>query len=1150
MRPDFNISHKANRVLNVILLAFLLIFIRVWYLSYIQHDEHVQRALRPQRKTLVDRVERATIRDRFNIPLATNKVQYNIAVRYADLRQLPSGIWKKGDNGKKVREPVRSNYILSLAEFLGKELNMDPIAIEDTIHAKASLFPHTPFVIKEDISEEEYYRLKLKEKDWIGMEAQKASKRIYPMGKVGCDILGYLGSISQNEYVRIAEELKTLQEYINKRDRGELAILPAGFNDAVEVRTRLKELQEKAYTINDSLGKTGIESSFEEILRGLHGKKVYEVDRQGNCLRELASSKKSVSGQRVILSIASELQEYAEALLAHNESIRQSRNARRMIGQARPWILGGAIVVMEPNTGDILALASYPRIDPNDFIPAQTPELKKQQQSARNQWLESEYYVAEVWDGKRSLERERYSLENEQFYLETQNLSWEQYLNTILSPTCHLRKALDSVQTVAIAKQIIESSQYLLKLTEQEDVRYLVQVLYSEAGNHPIGKTLPPEQKDLILAKLLDHSNEITSHKAYLDHFVKEIKYNDDKVLFLDLCRLALSCDTADPELLSPWKEYSLSELHQLKQSMTCLQSYVYEEIQKMHHDIDFASWRKEHFKEFLKQKRQEEKEQKRYVQPYTEYLSKVEKALFKEFWTACKPVFIDTFIYGTQRISSDEHPQLKPYLEKLILLRSQENPAIAHAEKLKSAFSGMHPLLANKHIKAMKGFSDLTTPLWGHYRYVRNTQGEQQMKHLAAAFYPLNGFGFGRSQAFRQSIAQGSVFKLIGAYEALRQRYHYLVENHMDLSQINPLTLVDLLQYNKVGTTQQILGYTTEGDPIRRLYKGGLLPRSSHPNIGKIDVKGALEQSSNVYFARLAIDHIEDPEQLAEAARNFGYGAKTGIDLPAEIAGSIPNDLSDNRTGLYSFSIGQHTLVSTPLQTSVMLAAIANKGKILKPKIVQLTAGKKPTEDPFTTIYEGFPFQDPLGLVGINFPLFTEAVHTKQEDEIHLVPTEVKREIFLPPEIRWTLLDGMQRVINGPKGTARPNVISTLWTDYKTMQNYINLRYQFIGKTGTAETLYKQWIDAESKAEISNNIWFGGISFYPDDNGVLQWDKPELVIAVHLRFSDTGGKEAAALAPQMIAKWREICQKHGTSSYIKVNAPSEESEPLENIEW
>jgi hypothetical protein len=345
------------------------------------------------------------------------------------------------------------------------------------------------------------------------------------------------------------------------------------------------------------------------------------------------------------------------------------------------------------------------------------------------------------------------------------------------------------------------------------------------------------------------------------------------------------------------------------------------------------------------------------------------------------------------------------------------------------------------------------------------------------------------------------------------------------------------------VGTSQQILGYTLNGEAIRRFYKGGKLPRS-HANIGSIDVRGALEQSSNLYFSYLAAEHIQEPYLLEQAAKNFGFGSKTGIALPGEITGNIPKDLNDNRTGLYSFAIGQHSLVVTPLQTSVMLSAIANKGKVLKPKIVKLTAGKKNITGKNWNQLDTFPMHQSLYLIGIHFPLFTESLASRQEDSIEIKQTEVQREIFLPAEIRSFLLEGMQKVINGSKGTARPNVIKALWTHPKIMQDYISLRDQLIGKTGTAETLYKQWIDSESKAEIINNIWFGGISFHQDENGRTLWDKPEMAIAIYLRFSDTGGKEAAPLAAQMVAKWREICAKHKTMSHFILPGLSDEESP------
>ena len=113
--------------------------------------------------------------------------------------------------------------------------------------------------------------------------------------------------------------MQELEEYLAARDRNENPILPRGFDNPLQARKRLEELQEMSYTINDLVGKAGVESSYQEELRGRHGKKIYEVDVKGNFLRELPISKSPLSGKHVTLTISSELQAYAEELLSAME---------------------------------------------------------------------------------------------------------------------------------------------------------------------------------------------------------------------------------------------------------------------------------------------------------------------------------------------------------------------------------------------------------------------------------------------------------------------------------------------------------------------------------------------------------------------------------------------------------------------------------------------------------------------------------------------------------------------------------------------------------------------------------------------------------------------------------------------------------------
>lgn len=1125
---NHNIPEKANRVLNITVLGLLLILVRVWYLSIIQHDDHVEKARRPKRRTVIEKIERATIRDRFNIPLALNKIQYNAAVCYSDIRQVPSVKWETNSEGKRVRIPVRSTYIKNLSEFLAQELQLDAQKIEDTIHGKAALFPHTPFILKEDLSEEEYYRLKLMEKDWVGIRAERGSKRYYPLGKIGSDVIGYMGAISSKEYYAIAEELKTLQTYLSERESGEPAVLPKGFQNPLEVRERLKTLQEKAYTINDLVGKMGVESAFDADLRGYAGKKTYEVDTKGNFLRELPGGRKGVSGQRLLLSISSELQEYAEQLLISNETVRESRHSNGDPNLGTPWIKGGAIVAFDPKTGEVISLASYPRMDPNDFIPSRIPEVRASKQAAVIKWLENETYIGEIWDGKKSLERERF---NGSVYIESMALTLDKYFETILAPSSSIFAAMQKISTIATALALQEDLRVLLELSGQTKMNALINSLYSDESHFPSKSALSPENKKTILENLVQNGGEVGFLKRKIDLILEPMKYNNDKLLVIDLCRLVVDKERFSSELIESTGLTTLAEYRVLNQSFSIVQSSLQTQAKIWFHQDSFQKWREAHFKEHLKEKRKQEKERKQYAKPYTDYLEQVEKQMFNDFWRENRGSLLYAFIMGSPK-ESDLSDPVGCYFNKVVEHRKNQLDIQTHAEKIKTAIASLSTEVQQEFLQTMRSYEELNKPLYGKYRALRNSNGVQLEKHLAAAFYPNSGYGYGRSQAFRQSTPQGSVFKLVIAYQGLLEKYQKLKELNRSLSDINPLTLIDNLQWHpKPRSIDQVLGYTLDGKPIKRLYKGGNLLRS-HPNIGKIDVMGAIEQSSNIYFSILAVDHVADPSHLIQASKLFGFGEKTGIELPGEIAGSLPDDLSHNQTGLYAFAIGQHSLVVTPLQTAMMLGAIANKGEVLKPKVIQVIAGQEPLReyrDPFEQVL--YPFKENLASIGINFPLFTSTQSETENPYIWCSAPEIKRKLFMPDAIRDPLIEGMQRVIMGPKGTSRPSIIRALGRNPIWMRNFQELKTQLIGKTGTAEVLYKQTIDSESEAKIQNHIWFGGAVFSPEDD--QRWEDPELVVVVYLRFSVAGGKEAAPLAVEVAKKWREICKRHGRSSYI-----------------
>jgi cell division protein FtsI/penicillin-binding protein 2 len=1143
-----DIPTKANRILHLILIAISLIVVRVWYLAVIQYDQKLEDSRKPQRKSVIEPAIRATIRDRFNIPLAINKISYQATILYADLKDIPTIAWHMDASGKRTKVFKRREYIRQLSELLGRELLLEADRIEDLIHAKASYYSQVPFIIKDDLSENEFYHLRMLEKDWPGMHMRRAPKRYYPQDLTGSDIIGYMGAINRQEYEKILHEMKVLQQFIKERENGEEGELPYGIETTVQARNRLKDLEEKAYTIHDYVGKTGIEGYYEEQLRGFYGKKHYYSDSKGNHLWELPGSKAPLAGQRVLLTISAELQAYAEQLLAQNEEFRLVRKSslgpikKTILALKTPWIKGGAIVAMEPFSGEILALASYPRFDPNDFIVSAQPEQQKIKKSRINRWFENEHYLSDLWNMQQPFERERFDPNSGLFYEEQRWLTWPNFLDFILPQEGLLRDAVIKMRNLSQAVEIQRLAAALTNLLPDEEFYTLLNYLYEDdfhTPHHPLTKS---SEKNKFLEKAQKCQAELNEIKHKLDQYFSKVPHNYDKVLMIDLARLAVNEESFNSELLNKVGVQTIDSFRLSGTALFTIMAVVKEMAKGLFHDHDFQIWRKKEEKDFLKQKRLDEKAAKTYPKPYIDYIDQMENQFFQSFWEKYKWPLLMTFLNGKQIAWPffDNNPEdLTPYLEEFDRWYREIDQGAHKGVAWKNSYATLQksikPLsaeLAIDYLQTMRPYQELTRPLLGRYRGLRNQKAPLE-KHLATAFYPVYGYGYGRSHAFRQATIQGSLFKIVTAYEALMQRYRKLDGKICSLNELNPLTISDN-EFMKGQT--RFMGYTDDGRPIPQLYKGGRLPRSlAHRNTGRVDLIKALEFSSNPYFSMLAGDCLEHPSDLVQAASNFGFGKHTGIGLPGEICGKVPNDVEKNRTGLYALAIGQHSLVVTPLQTAVMLSAIANRGKILKPKIVNLLAGMQPMHgDNSIPSLPSFPYQESLSLIGVDFPLFTGAFSQNQNSLVKQQPTEVRHQLLMPEMVRKIILKGLHASVQRSYQGGLDSLAKLYKEHPDAIKQFKAMKDQLLGKTSTSESVENLDLDLEEGTNIYTHVWFGGIVYdaeKSDQNKSTfifqdEFGKPELVVVVYLRYGGYG-KEAAPLAAQIAKRWRDIKLQH-----------------------
>lgn len=176
--------------------------------------------------------------------------------------------------------------------------------------------------IARDIKQETVAELSEKSANFAGITLVEDSIRTYTSGSLASHIIGYIGNINQDEY---------------------------------------KELKD-TYDSDDIIGRTGIESLFEDYLKGEDGEKQIDMAVDGTITAEYITEE-AKAGDSIVLTIDANLQRVAEETLKNNiQKIASGGFAQTYDTKA------GSVVVMKVDTGEILAMASYPNFEPEKFV--------------------------------------------------------------------------------------------------------------------------------------------------------------------------------------------------------------------------------------------------------------------------------------------------------------------------------------------------------------------------------------------------------------------------------------------------------------------------------------------------------------------------------------------------------------------------------------------------------------------------------------------------------------------------------------------------------------------------------------------------------------------------------------------------------------
>ena len=288
----------------VVLILFLVLVLRLWSLQIIDGKSYAAAVTRNQVRVVSVAAPRGEIVDRNDTVLVTNVPEQELLLSRVTAIDDPSIIGK-------------------VAALIGQTPAQVELSVKNDRYS-----PYEPVPVATNVSASTVQFLQTHQADYPGVSVQTVTQRTYPQGgTTATHVLGYLGDITSQE----------------------LAANPKA-----------------GYTQGSLVGQSGIEEQYESYLRGVNGSQALSVNAAGTVVGTLSRQAPQI-GDTVVLNLDAGLQQVVQNDL--QAQILLDRKTPDVDDHNKlPPAINGAAIVMNPNNGQILAMASSPTYDLNEWV--------------------------------------------------------------------------------------------------------------------------------------------------------------------------------------------------------------------------------------------------------------------------------------------------------------------------------------------------------------------------------------------------------------------------------------------------------------------------------------------------------------------------------------------------------------------------------------------------------------------------------------------------------------------------------------------------------------------------------------------------------------------------------------------------------------